>query len=71
MLFLTRAGELAAEEGRKRGSLLRRDFHTEHERPGDAEFLVRHEEPHHLNRQGRGAALSLGRAVCARLTHQR
>jgi two-component system, response regulator PdtaR len=40
------ANELGPEEGSKRGSLLRRDFHTEHERLGDAEFLVRHEEPH-------------------------
>jgi AmiR/NasT family two-component response regulator len=38
--------DLAPEKGRKGGSLLRRDFHTEHERLGDAEFLVRHEEPH-------------------------
>jgi hypothetical protein len=60
VLFLACADELAAEERGERGSLLRGDFHTEHERPGDAEFLIRHEEPHHLNRPGRGAALSLG-----------
>jgi hypothetical protein len=60
VLFLACADELAAEERGERGSLLRGDFHTKHERPGDAEFLIRHEEPHHLNRPGRGPALSLG-----------
>jgi hypothetical protein len=54
------ANDLAPKEGRKGSCLLRRDFHTEHERPGGAEFLFRHEEPHREDRPGQGSALSLG-----------